>query len=125
VTPNVFPHLFSLSHPYCEVLPVVCKNKDAENSSHYLWECAELMVLETFADCQCLLAYSSSHGLHSLYAVRKATKAEWKCAASNAENIVSCNTTMTPIGRSSRLSTPQTATLRERHRFIKDESFPG
>ncbi|KAK6103385.1 Anaphase-promoting complex subunit 1 family protein [Brugia pahangi] len=117
-----FPHLFSLSHPYCEILPIISKNKDSEGSSHYVWDSTEVALLEALNDCQLLLTYSTTARVHSLYWIRKATKAEWKCAASKAESVVSCNTTLTPVGRSSQLSTPQMGS-QSRHRFGKNDSF--
>ncbi|VBB30275.1 unnamed protein product [Acanthocheilonema viteae] len=117
-----FPHLFSLSHPYCEILPVISKNKDTESSSHYIWDSTEVALLEALNDCQLLLTYSTTARVHSLYWIRRATKAEWKCAATKAESIVSCNTTLTPAGRSSQLSTPQMGS-QSRHRFGKNDSF--
>ncbi|VDP16901.1 unnamed protein product [Onchocerca flexuosa] len=117
-----FPHLFSLSHPYCEILPVISKNKDADNSSHYVWDSTEVALLEALNDCQLLLTYSTTARVHSLYWIRKATKTEWKCAASKAESIVSCNTTLTPVGRTSQLSTPQMGS-QQRHRLGKNDSF--
>ncbi|VDK66876.1 unnamed protein product [Onchocerca ochengi] len=117
-----FPHLFSLSHPYCEILPVISKNKDADNSSHYVWDSTEVALLEALNDCQLLLTYSTTARVHSLYWIRKATKTEWKCAASKAESIVSCNTTLTPVGRTSQLSTPQMGS-QPRHRLGKNDSF--
>lgn len=72
---------------------------DAESSSHYVWDSTEVALLEALNDCQLLLTYSTTTRVHSLYWIRKATKAEWKCAASKAESIVSCNTTLTPAGK--------------------------
>ncbi|VDK70093.1 unnamed protein product [Litomosoides sigmodontis] len=121
-----FPHLFSLSHPYCEILPVISKSKDAESSSHYVWDNTEVALLEALNDCQLLLTYSATARVHSLYWIRRATKGEWKCAATKAESVVSCNTTLTPAGdflsRSSQLSTPQLGD-QSRHRFGKNDSF--
>ncbi|KAM3719734.1 Anaphase-promoting complex subunit [Dirofilaria immitis] len=117
-----FPHLFSLSHPYCEILPVISKSKDTDSSSHYVWDSTEVALLETLNDCQLLLTYSTTARVHSLYWVRRATKAEWKCAASKAESVVSCNTTFTPVGRTSQLSTPQMSS-QPRNRFDRNDSF--
>uniref|UniRef100_A0A158Q8W3 Anaphase-promoting complex subunit 1 n=1 Tax=Elaeophora elaphi TaxID=1147741 RepID=A0A158Q8W3_9BILA len=115
-----FPHLFSLSHPYCEILPVISKSKDAENSSHYVWDSTEVALVEALNDCQLLLTYSTTARVHSLYWIRKATKVEWKCAAAKAESVVSCNTTLTPAGN--QLSTPQMGS-QSRHCFGKNDSF--
>ncbi|VDN06077.1 unnamed protein product [Thelazia callipaeda] len=98
LTPN-FPHLFSLSHPYCELLPIICKNKDGDDSPHYLWDNAEILLLEAFNGYPLLLTYSALTQLHSLYWIRKALIPEWKCAASKAESFVS--------SRASQLSTPR------------------
>ncbi|VDN85748.1 unnamed protein product [Brugia pahangi] len=95
---------------------------DSEGSSHYVWDSTEVALLEALNDCQLLLTYSTTARVHSLYWIRKATKAEWKCAASKAESVVSCNTTLTPVGRSSQLSTPQMGS-QSRHRFGKNDSF--
>ncbi|EJW79274.1 hypothetical protein WUBG_09816, partial [Wuchereria bancrofti] len=95
---------------------------DSENSSHYVWDSTEVALLEALNDCQLLLIYSTTARVHSLYWIRKATKAEWKCAATKAESVVSCNTTLTPVGRSSQLSTPQMGS-QSRHRFGKNDSF--
>uniref|UniRef100_A0A1I7V5S8 Anaphase-promoting complex subunit 1 n=1 Tax=Loa loa TaxID=7209 RepID=A0A1I7V5S8_LOALO len=95
---------------------------DTESSSHYVWDSTEVALLEALNDCQLLLTYSTTARVHSLYWIRRATKAEWKCAASKAESVVSCNTSLTPVGRSSQLSTPQMGS-QTRHRFMKNDSF--
>lgn len=71
---------------------------DAESSSHYVWDNTEVALLEALNDCRLLLTYSATARVHSLYWIRRATKGEWKCAASKAESVVSCNTTLTPAG---------------------------
>lgn len=72
---------------------------DTDSSSHYVWDSTEVALVEALNDCQLLLTYSTTARVHSLYWIRRATKAEWKCAASKAESVVSCNTTLTPVGK--------------------------
>uniref|UniRef100_A0A915BVM4 Anaphase-promoting complex subunit 1 n=1 Tax=Parascaris univalens TaxID=6257 RepID=A0A915BVM4_PARUN len=93
---TLFPHLFSLSHPYNEVLPVVCRSKDDQKSCHYVSDALELEALNTLKGSRLLLCYSSRSCAHSLYFMRTVTKEEWKYAASKAESLVSRSTRGTP-----------------------------
>uniref|UniRef100_A0A0M3HVF9 Anaphase-promoting complex subunit 1 n=1 Tax=Ascaris lumbricoides TaxID=6252 RepID=A0A0M3HVF9_ASCLU len=93
---TLFPHLFSLSHPYNEVLPVVCRSKDDQKSCHYVSDALELEALNTLKGSRLLLCYSSRSRAHSLHFMRTVTKEEWKYAASKAESLVSRSTRGTP-----------------------------
>ncbi|VDD91006.1 unnamed protein product [Enterobius vermicularis] len=105
--PTVFPYLFSLSHPYDEILPIVYKSKELEGSCHYIWDSEEVSVIEVLPESNLVLCYSQSSKTHSLCSFRKVTKSEWKYAARNAESLVSFASALTPTARSFLTTTPQ------------------
>ncbi|KHN85710.1 Anaphase-promoting complex subunit 1 [Toxocara canis] len=92
----MFPHLFSLSHPYNELLPIVCRNKDDERSCHYALDPLELEAVNTLEECGMLLCYSRRSRAHSLHVMREVTKEEWKCAAAKTESLITRSTKGTP-----------------------------
>ncbi|VDK41945.1 unnamed protein product [Anisakis simplex] len=100
-TDVTFPHLFSLSHPYNEILPIVCQNKDDKQSCHYALDPLELTAVCVLEGSSLLLCYNQRHHSHSLHLMRSVTKEEWKCAAAKVETIVSASFKGTPFELSS------------------------